>query len=228
MDKVDRPVLERRKIALELRPTRAAASACSSSRRSASSSASDTVLAGVDLDGRPRRARRRRRRQRRRQVGAAEDARRRPRRRAKASARRGRRSGSAVSHRTAAPTTRKATPLAARAARGAGLGGRSRLAADEVPVPLRAGAPGADSLSGGERTRLQLLLLMLARPNCLLARRADEPSRHRVRRGARERARGVRRHGVVDLPRPLLPRPDRRPHPRGVGRRSALVRRRLV
>ena len=77
-----------------------------------------------------------------------------------------------------------------------------------------------DSLSGGEWTRLQLLLLMLRGRELPAARRADEPSRHRVGRDARERARDVRRDRDLRLARPLLPRPDRRPDPRGLGRRA--------
>ena len=48
-------------------------------------------------------------------------------------------------------------------------------------------------LSGGERTRLQLLLLMLQQSEPARPRRADEPPRHRLGRGARGGARGVRR-----------------------------------
>ena len=70
-------------------------------------------------------------------------------------------------------------------------------------------------LSGGERTRLQLLLLMLARPNLLVLDEPTESSRHRIRRGARDCNRGVHRHGRRHLARPLLPRPRRRSHRRG-------------
>ena len=83
-------------------------------------------------------------------------------------------------------------------------------------------------LSGGERTRLQLLLLMLAASEPARPRRADEPPRHRLGRGARGRARGVRRHRLRDLARPLLPRPDRRPDRRGARRRDQRVRGRLL
>ena len=47
------------------------------------------------------------------------------------------------------------------------------------------------------------------------ARRAHEPPRHRVGGGARGGARGVRRHRRRDLPRPLLSRPHRGPDRRG-------------
>ena len=89
--------------------------------------------------------------------------------------RQGRRSGSAASRRTAAPTTRKATPLqlvrrAAPISEGEAV---SRLmkflfSYEQVRRPL-------ESLSGGEWTRLQLLLLMLEGANCLLL---DEPTNH--------------------------------------------------
>ena len=74
-------------------------------------------------------------------------------------------------------------------------------------------------LSGGERTRLQLLLLMLQRPNLLVL---DEPTNHldidsvEALEAALEEFDG---HGLRDLARPLLPRPDRRPDRRG--RRAA-------
>jgi ATP-binding cassette subfamily F protein 3 len=77
-------------------------------------------------------------------------------------------------------------------------------------------------LSGGERTRLQLLLLMLSGANAR-PRRADEPPRHRLGRGART----LRGHGRLHLARPLLPRPDRRPDRRGARRRHRDDRGRL-
>ena len=72
-----------------------------------------------------------------------------------------------------------------------------------------------ESLSGGEWTRLQLLLLMLRGANCLLL---DEPTNHldiesvEMLEGALETFDG---HRGLRLARPLLPRPDRRPDPRG-------------
>ena len=76
------------------------------------------------------------------------------------------------------------------------------------------------SLSGGERTRLQLLLLMLREPNCLVL---DEPTNHldidslEILEDELERF----RHGDLRLARPLLSRPYRRRHRRGQRRRSA-------
>ena len=85
-----------------------------------------------------------------------------------------------------------------------------------------------ESLSGGEWTRLQLLLLMLEGANCLLL---DEPTNHldiesvEMLEAALESFDG---HRDLRLARPLLPRPHRRPDPRGLGRRRSLVRGRLV
>ena len=56
------------------------------------------------------------------------------------------------------------------------------------------------TLSGGERTRLAFLGLMEDRAQLPRARRADQPPRHRLDRGARGRARALRRHGRSPSP----------------------------
>ena len=58
---------------------------------------------------------------------------------------------------------------------------------------------------------------------CPAARRADQRSRRRHAAGARGRAPRVRRLCSRDLPRPLVPRPHRDPHPRIRGRLSCGV-----
>ena len=123
----------------------------------------------------------------------------------------------------------ESTPARHRAARPSLLRGRGRGPADEVPLPLRAGsARRTSSLSGGERTRLQLLLLMLGGPNLLVL---DEPTNHldidsvEALEAALEEFDGT---VVRDLARPLLPRPDRRPDRRGRRRRRARLRRRFL
>ena len=219
MEKIDRPVLERRKIALELRPHLRGGERVVELVDAGVSFGDVQILDGVDLTV-----------LRGERVGVVGD------------------NGAGKSvllrilsgelepgegERKAGPSIRfgrlaqdrrpddpKATPLelvrrAAPISEGEAV---SRLmkflfAYEQVRRPL-------DSLSGGEWTRLQLLLLMLRRRELPAARRADEPPRHRVGRDARERARDVRRDRDLRLARPLLPRPDRRPDPRGRGRRT--------
>ena len=219
MEKIDRPVLER--------------------RRSRSTSAPHAR--GGD---RGRRAARRRRRVRR----SADPARRRPRPSSVASAsassartapasrvlfatlageleptegegRQGPSIRFGTSRRTGGPTTRRRRRSDSFARRGSDSEGEavSRLmeflfSYEQVRRPL-------DTLSGGERTRLQLLLLMLrARTaRCSTSRRTiSTSSRSRCSR----RARDVRRDGRLRLARPVLPRPDRRPDRRGRRRRG--------
>ncbi len=178
-------------------------------------------------DRRARRADRLRRPERRGQERAPEDGR----RRARAHLRRG--LGRPVDQgRLPRPGSGDARPRVEPARDGAARAplrrGRGGLAADEVPLPLRAGAP-----------REQAALRRGAHPAAAAApdgrpaeparpRRAHEPPRHRVGRGARVRARGVRGDGGGDLARPLLPRPDRRPDRRGRRRGRAGLRRRLL
>ena len=61
------------------------------------------------------------------------------------------------------------------------------------------------TLSGGERARVALALMTLARANLLDPRRADQPSRRREHRGARGRARRIRRLGAAGESRPRVP-----------------------
>ena len=60
------------------------------------------------------------------------------------------------------------------------------------------------------------------------ARRAHQPPRHRLDRSAGGRVGALRRHRHRRLPRPLLPRPDRRPDRARRRRRGARLRGRLV
>ena len=130
------------------------------------------------------------------------------------------------------PGRRRARPVGdagRRAARRPLAGrGRGRPAADGLPVRLRAGSP-----PGGDAQRRRAHAARVppadAGPAELpRARRADQPPRRRLDRGPRGRAGALRRHRRGGLPRPLLPRPHRRPD-RARGRRlGARVRGRLV
>ena len=106
--------------------------------------------------------------------------------------------------------------------------GRGGLAADEVPLPVRAGAPREQAPLRRRADAAAAAAADAAATEPARARRADEPSRHRLGRGARGGAGGVQRNRLRDLARPLLPRPHRRPDRRGRRRRGALVRGRLV
>ena len=68
-------------------------------------------------------------------------------------------------------------------------------------------------LSGGERNRVHLAKLLRSRRQPPAPRRADERPRRRHAAGARGRAARLRRLRGGDLARPLVPRPDRDPHP---------------
>ena len=227
MEKVDRPVLERRKIALELRPHARGGERVVELVEVGVELGGTPILAGVDLTV-----------LRGERVGVVGEN----------------GAGKSVLLRLLAgdlpPTEgeRKAGPsirfgrlaqdrrpddpecnaARARSPERADLGGRGRLATDEVPLLLRAGAASAEH-AVRRRMDAAAALAADARGSKLpAARRADEPPRHRVGRDARIRARVVRRHRDLRLARPLLPRPDRRSNRRGVGRRRPLVRRRLV
>ncbi len=166
-------------------------------------------------DGAAWRARRHRRRQRRRQVGAAAD----PRRGARAVGR-GAQGGPVDPLRPARPGPPPRRPegdaARARPARGAHLRGRGGVAPDEVPLRLRAGAPAPGDALGRRVDALAAVAPDAPGSELPAPRRADEPPRHRVGGDARVRTRGLRRHRRLRLARPLLPRPDRRPDPRGL------------
>ena len=71
--------------------------------------------------------------------------------------------------------------------------GRGRLAADEVPLPLRAGAPRQQAPLRRRADAAAAAPADAPASEPARARRADEPPRHRLGRGARGGARGVRR-----------------------------------
>ena len=227
MDKIDRPVLERRKIALDLRPHARGGERVVELTGVGVELGGNPILAGVDLtvlrgervgvvgeNGAGKSVLLR--------VLAAELEPDEGERKSGPSIRFGR---LAQDRR---PDNPKATPLqlvrhAAPISEGEAV---SRLmkflfSYEQVRRPL-------DSLSGGEWTRLQLLAADARRRELPVARRADEPPRHRVGRDARGGARELRGNRDLRLARPLLPRPHRRPDARGVGWRRPLVRRRLV
>ena len=227
MDKVERPVLERRKIALRLHPHERGGQRVFELRHVGDAVRRRRGARRRRADGRPRRAGRLRRRERRGQERAPEDGRRRAR------ADRGRGLGRAVDpDRLPGPGSGDARPesspldtvrLAHRCSEGEAVSLLMKFL-----FPYEQVRRANKLLSGGEQTRLQLLLLMLAASEPARARRADEPPRHRLGRGARGGAGGLRRHGLRDLARPLLPRPHRRPDRRGRRRRGARLRGRLV
>ena len=99
--------------------------------------------------------------------------------------------------------------------------GRFLFSGEEAEKPL-------DGLSGGERRRLSLAVLVQLRRERAHPRRADQPPRPREPRGARVRAAGVPRRAAADLPRPRAARRGRHAHDRGRGPDAALLRRRLA
>ena len=173
MDKVERPVLERRRIGLELHPHQRGGKRAAELRRSAWISASTACCTGR-ADRHARRASRRRGRERRRQERDAQDAR----RRAGADRWRGlgrpldpdRLPGAGPGH---AGSRYDAAGHPARELPGTEEQAVARLMTflfdyEQVRRPIR-------TLSGGERTRLQLMLLMLSGANLLVL---DEPTNH--------------------------------------------------
>ena len=106
--------------------------------------------------------------------------------------------------------------------------GRGRAAADGVPVRLRADAPPGRLTEWRRAHPARFPLPDAGRAELPRARRADQPPRHRLDRGARGRLGALRRDGHRRLPRPLLPGPDRGPDRARRRRLGARVRGRLV
>ena len=107
------------------------------------------------------------------------------------------------------------TPGKARA-----LLGQFLFSGEEAEKPM-------SGLSGGERRRLSLAILVALRRQRADPRRADEPPRPRRPRGARGRAVGVRRRGAAGVARPRAARRRGHAHGRDRGRPPAQLRRRL-
>ena len=221
MEKVDRPVFERRKMALALRSAARGGDrvielrgvdfdpvlSTSSSRSCAASASGSSAPTAPARPCSP---------------SCSPATWRRPR----ASAGRARASWSTSSPRRPRSCRRDLTPIEiVRAAKP--IGGRGGRDAREVPLRLRAAAP-PDRVDERRRAHPPALPAAHALAGELpRARRADEPPRHPGRRDARVGARGLRRDGHRRQPRPLLPRPHRRPDRRGPRRRRARLRRRL-
>ena len=226
MDKVERPVLERRRIALQLRPTTRGGQRVFELRSLGVAFGSEPVLAGIDLTV-----------MHGERVGVVGDN----------------GAGKSVLLKMLVgeiePTEGEvwvgpsieigylaqdqdtldpaSTSPRHRAARRARFGGGRRRPADEVPLPVRAGTA-CEQAALGRRAHAATAPAADGRPpESARARRADEPSRHRVGGGAGESPRGVRRHRRRHLPRPLLPRPHRGSHRRSTGWGRTGKRRRL-
>ena len=98
--------------------------------------------------------------------------------------------------------------------------GRFLFSGEEAEKPL-------DGLSGGERRRLSLAILVAVGRQRPDPRRADQPPRPRVPRGARGRAARLPGLAAARLPRPRAARRGRHAHDRDRGHAAALLRRRL-
>ena len=217
----------RRSASPSSRPSAPAASS-SRSRTASCRSATATLLRRRRAVARARRARLAGRRQRLRQDDADHGARRASASSTAASCARGHnvKLGLLSQHAeelgstgTVLEAAQRATGLTPNEARS--LLGQFLFSGEEAEKPL-------DGLSGGERRRLSLAILVALRRQRPDPRRADQPPRPREPRGARGGAAGLPGRAAADLPRPRAARRRRHAHGRGRGPDAALLRRRLA